>query len=116
MSIGDYYRNIKWFIRNVWYFRKELMEFRSWDFAFAYYLFNRGLLDIRNQIETQKRHVDWETQVALIKQTLTYWDMYENAFDYLGKDVDAVTFFDWKAERWEDYHDNLKEYSAGWWE
>lgn len=49
---------IPMFIENMWYFRKELWEFRSWDYHFNLMMFSRSLEKTANTIEYYGHEVD----------------------------------------------------------
>lgn len=47
----DWYYNIKYFIKNLIFFRKELWHYRNWDFGHNIDLFAKSLTGLANQIE-----------------------------------------------------------------
>jgi hypothetical protein len=46
-------RDLPYFLENIWFFRKELFAFRSWDYSFNLDLFRRSL---EKTVDTIERH------------------------------------------------------------
>ena len=55
---------IPYFIENVWYFRKELWEHRSWDYIFSLMMLRRSLTKLANTLE----FYGWEEDVSRMKK------------------------------------------------
>ena len=49
---------IPMFIENLWFFRKELWKFRSWDYTFNLFLFKRSLEKTAHTLEFYGHEVD----------------------------------------------------------
>lgn len=63
---------IPMFFENLWYFRKELWEFRSWDYTFNLRILSRSLEKTANTIEFFGHEVDESRlkKVAKIKRVI----------------------------------------------
>ncbi len=46
----DFYHDVKWFLKNLWVFRKQMWKFRPWDFYHNFQLFAFSLELLSNQI------------------------------------------------------------------
>jgi hypothetical protein len=55
---------IPYFIENVWYFRKELWEHRSWDYIFSLMMLRRSLTKLAHTLE----FYGWEEDVSRMKK------------------------------------------------
>ena len=55
---------IPYFIENVWYFRKELWEHRSWDYIFSLMMLRRSLTKLVHTLE----FYGWEEDVSRMKK------------------------------------------------
>ena len=51
-------RDLPYFLENIWFFRKELYAFRSWDYSFNLDLFRRSLEKTVDTIENYGHEVD----------------------------------------------------------
>ena len=51
-------RDLPYFLENIWFFRKELYAFRSWDYSYNLDLFRRSLEKTVNTIEIHGHEVD----------------------------------------------------------
>jgi hypothetical protein len=55
---------IPYFVENVWYFRKELWEHRSWDYIFSLMMLRRSLTKLAHTLE----FYGWEEDVSRMKK------------------------------------------------
>jgi len=51
-------RDLPYFLENIWFFRKELYKFRSWDYSFNLDLFRRSLEKTVHTIEFHGSEID----------------------------------------------------------
>ena len=51
-------RDLPYFLENIWFFRKELYAFRSWDYSFNLDLFRRSLEKTVDTIENHGNEID----------------------------------------------------------
>jgi len=58
---------IPYFIENVWYFRKELWEHRSWDYIFSLMMLRRSLTKLAHTLEFYGQEVD-ESRLKKVKE------------------------------------------------
>ena len=74
------------FIENIWFFRKELWEFRSWDYGFNLRLFGRSLEKTAHTIEFHGHEVDISRmkKVAKIKRAIELINSFREG-DYIEK-------------------------------
>ena len=57
---------IPYFVENVWYFRKELWEHRSWDYTYSLMMLRRSLTKLAHTIEFYGWEVD-ESRLEKVK-------------------------------------------------
>lgn len=55
---------IPYFIENVWYFKKELWQHRSWDYTFSLMMLRRSLTKLAHTLE----FYGWEEDVSRMKK------------------------------------------------
>ena len=55
---------IPYFVENVWYFRKELWEHRSWDYIFSLMMLRRSLTKLAHTLE----FYGWEVDESRLKK------------------------------------------------
>jgi hypothetical protein len=94
------------FIRNVWYFRKELNEFRSWDWTFSIMMFRRSLELLQNTLEkgyetehTRLPKVEAMKEAISILKEIEMGSHYDRAlasFNYKDGDVAYLSSFMYK--------------------
>ncbi len=105
---------IPYFFENVWYFRKELWEHRSWDYSYSLAMLRRSLTKLAHTIEFYGWEVDESRleKVKNIKRAIwlidrTTSDEYiEQAESELGK-----LHIDWEWSD-EEYTPEQKEHNA----
>jgi len=51
-------RDLPYFLENIWFFKKELYQFRSWDYSYNLNLFRRSLEKTVNTIEFHGHEID----------------------------------------------------------
>ena len=51
-------RDLPYFLENIWFFRKELYKFRSWDYSYNLEMFRRSLEKTVNTIEFHGHEID----------------------------------------------------------
>ena len=70
---------IPYFIENVWYFRKELWQHRSWDYTFSLMMLRRSLIKLANTLEFYGNEVEESRmkKVKDIKRVITLIDRLE---------------------------------------
>lgn len=80
------------FFRNIWFFRKELYQFRSWDYSFNLDLFRRSLEKLLVRIEhgyevdsSRCKKVDKIKRVIMLINRFRQDNYVEIAEDELGK-------------------------------
>lgn len=68
-KVSDFYnlfrRDIPSFIKNVWFFRKELWRFRWWDYSFNLDIFRRSLEKTSKELEVRGNEID-ETRLKKV--------------------------------------------------
>ena len=74
------------FIRNIWFFRKELWHFRSFDFSYNMKFLCRSLEDTRDFLKSDKAITeDAKKHAEEITNFLEYIDKYENSLHHAEK-------------------------------
>jgi hypothetical protein len=94
------------FIRNVWYFRKELNEFRPWDWTYNISMFRRSLELLQVTLEkgyetehTRLPKVEAMKEAISILKEIEMGSHYDRALDslnYKDKDVLGLSSFMFK--------------------
>lgn len=77
---------IPMFVENIWYFRKEMWQFRSWDYTFNLGLFKRSLEKTVNTIEFFGHEID-ETRLKKVEKIKRVIELINNIEkgDYVGR-------------------------------
>jgi hypothetical protein len=77
---------IPMFLENLWYFRRELWEFRSWDYTFNLNLLKRSLEKTVNTLEFYGMEIEGSRmkKVVKIKRVIELIDNIQNG-NYLGR-------------------------------
>lgn len=69
--VSDFYnlfrRDIPAFIKNVWFFRKQLWDFRWWDYSFNLDIFRRSLEKTSKELEVRGNEID-ETRLKKVEK------------------------------------------------
>lgn len=69
--VSDFYylfrREIPAFIKNVWFFRKQLWDFRWWDYSFNLDIFRRSLEKTSKELEVRGNEID-ETRLKKVEK------------------------------------------------
>lgn len=60
---------IPYFIENVWYFRKELWEHRSWDYIFSLMMLRRSLTKLAHTLEFYGQEIE-DSRMDKVKNIL----------------------------------------------
>ena len=92
---------IPYFIENIWYFRKELWEHRSWDYIFSLMMLRRSLTKLAHTIEHYGMEIDESRlkKVAEMKRAIYLIDRIrrdeyiKSAEDELGELQNLGDFF-----------------------
>jgi len=105
---------MRWFIRNVWRYRKQLWRFRTWDWEHNYRLFFESLRDTRDSVARSRNHEAWQRDVRAINAVLARWEQYETAIDRLGDD--PVAWLTEEEYAWARIHRILEHHARCWWD
>lgn len=80
------------FFANVWFFKKELLEFKPWDYSFNLYLFGRSLektayrLEFGNEVGvTRRKKIEKIKRAVEIVRSIRNHDYYDRAEAELGE-------------------------------
>lgn len=106
---------IPMFFKNVWYFRKELWRFRSWDYTFNLMMFSRSLEKTVHTLEfhgweieeTKIKKVEKIKRVIQIIKSLDESNYIKRAEDQIGE-LRGVEFWEDKEDTPEDKEHNKK--------
>ena len=103
-------RDLPYFLENIWFFRKELYAFRSWDYSYNLDLFRRSLEKTVNTIEIYGHEVDESRfkKVAKIKRAIQLIENVrnDNYVDKAEKELGKRLHVDWE---WIDKEDTEEE-------
>jgi hypothetical protein len=97
---------IPMFFENLWYFRRELWEFRSWDYTFNLSLLKRSLEKTVHTLEFYGQEIESGRmkKVVKIKRVIELIDNVQNG-DYIGraeKELGELKNSDWLFDERED--------------
>jgi len=97
---------IPMFFENLWYFRRELWEFRSWDYTFNLSLLKRSLEKTVHTLEFYGQEIESGRmkKVVKIKRVIELIDNVQNG-DYIGraeKKLGELKNSDWFFDERED--------------
>lgn len=106
---------IPMFLENIWYFRKELWKFRSWDYSFNLMMLSRSLEKTANTLEfhgyeieeTKNKKVEKIKRVIEIIHSLNESNYIKRAEEQLGE-LRGVDFWEDKEDTPEDKEHNRK--------
>ena len=106
---------IPMFFENVWYFRKELWRFRSWDYTFNLMMLSRSLEKTAYTLEfhgweieeTKNKKVEKIKRVIEIIKSLEESNYIKRAEDQIGE-LRGVEFWEDKEDTPEDKEHNKK--------
>jgi hypothetical protein len=106
---------IPMFFENVWYFRKELWRFRSWDYTFNLMMLSRSLEKTSNTLEffgyeideTRLKKVEKIKRVIEIIKSLNESNYTDRAEEQIGK-LKGVGFWEDREDTPEDKEHNKK--------
>jgi hypothetical protein len=99
----DFFRyQIPTFFKNVWFFRKELLEFKGWDYNYNLDLFKRSLEKTANEMEfygheveiTRKKKVKKIKRVIEILNNISEYSYITMAEKELGEIKNYDVFFE----------------------
>ena len=105
------FRNIGWFVRNVWRYRKQLWRFRTWDWQHNYEWFFESLRDTRDAIDKYGHHERKDKDVRGINVVLARWEQYKTAWD-----EDVKLGLEKERYAWHRMHRTLERYARHWWD
>ena len=104
-----------YFIENVWYFRKELWEHRSWDYIFSLMMLRRSLTKLAHTLEFYGWEVDESRlkKVAEIKRVIYLIDRIRE--DDFMKDAETelgeIQNKDWDFDNYRDDTSEEREHN-----
>lgn len=114
-----WFRGPATFLKNVWFFRRELWAYRPWDFAFAYRMLNRAVFGMKEVFESDVVHADMDLRVGEIENLLAWWERYEEnggmLDEWSNKYVTILELCEAEERAWGMYHEQLKNRGAWWW-
>lgn len=110
-------------IVNCWRFRKELKNFRDYDFEFNLNLFVTSLVFTQKFLSSKKAMCfGAKEQAQSIGKFISYIEEYRNCYDIAERKFDssAPKFFE-KVEKieneaWNNAFDHLKNHCRSWWD
>ena len=77
-------KKLKWFFKNIWYFRKILWSNRDFDHYYCTDIFIRSLEQLRDGIKKYQNHVNWKEDYRNISKAIRMLKRYSEgtiAFD-----------------------------------
>jgi len=103
-------RDLPYFLENIWFFRKELYKFRSWDYSYNLEMFRRSLEKTVNTIEFHGQEIDTSRlkKVEKIKRSIQLLNNIRTD-DYINQsenELGKIKNSDWL---WTDKEDTEEE-------
>ena len=97
---------IPMFLKNVWFFRKELWQFRTWDYTFNLLLLKRSIEGLADTIEFKGWEIDESRlkKVAKMKRAIQILNNIEN-YSYIEMAEDKLG----KLSRWKPEFEALPD-------
>jgi hypothetical protein len=94
-------RNLIEFFRNLFFFRKEIYNYRKWDYIYSLTLLKRSLEaqyeDIKNGCEVAESRVQKAEKIERALQILEYC-IDDSFLDLAEAELGEVVFHDWEFE------------------
>jgi hypothetical protein len=93
---------IPMFFENLWFFRKELWEFRSWDYGYNLQMFRRSLEKTVNTIEVYGNEVD-ESRMKKVEKMKRVIELLNHVrsdsyIEMAEKELGEIKHLDWEFE------------------
>jgi hypothetical protein len=103
-------RDLPYFLENIWFFRKELYAFRSWDYSYNLDLFRRSLEKTVDTIENHGHEVE-ESRIKKVEKMKRAIQLFNNVRndEYIRvaeKELGELKNSDWL---WDDREDTDEE-------
>ena len=100
------------FFENLWFFRKELWNFRSWDYSFNLNLLSRSLEKTVNTIEYYGHEVD-ESRMKKVQKMKRVIELLnhirsDSYIEMAEKELGEVRNIDWQFEKVSDNPDYMR--------
>lgn len=78
------------FIKNIWFFRKELYNYRTHDYSYSLSMFKRGLEGLREEIRHDDVHLGAKKALKDITVSIVLMDRISGEKPYEPYDYDLV--------------------------
>ena len=90
------------FFKNLWFFRKELWDFRSWDYGFNLMMLRRSLEKTVNTIEVYGNEVE-ESRMKKVEKIKRVIELLKNVrsdsyIEMAEKELGEIKHIDWEFE------------------
>jgi hypothetical protein len=90
------------FFKNLWFFRKELWDFRSWDYGFNLMMLRRSLEKTVNTIEVYGNEVE-ESRMKKVEKMKRVIELLKNVrsdsyIEMAEKELGEIKHIDWEFE------------------
>jgi len=101
-KLTDWWRNVRYGVRNLWRFLPVVWRWRGWDYEYSYELFMVGLHHLANDIARHGSYEGLQGDVEEMCRALELWHQH-TVYEYP------------EPGAWEELHDHMKENARGWW-
>ncbi len=92
--------DIKHFVKNVWYFRKGLWNYRWWDYRFPLEMFKLSIEGMYPKVEKYGLEID-ETRLKKVNKMIRACELMQNFMDENFVDQAEKELGDLKLRKWE---------------
>lgn len=108
--------NIPTFLKNIWYFRKELYDFEAWDYRFNLNLFQRSLEATADYLEHKGIEIE-ESRMKKVAQMRRVLELLENnkGDNYVEKaeaELGEISYADWFSDERKEITPEERVHSA----
>jgi len=103
-------RDLPYFLENIWFFRKELYQFRSWDYGYNLMMFRRSLEKTVNTIEFYGNEIE-ESRMKKVEKMKRVIELLNHVrsdsyIEMAEKELGEIKHYDWEFEETNETTDN----------
>lgn len=92
------------FVRNVWYFRKELNEYRTWDFHYSLLMLHRSIELLKESISKGYEVEDTRIPKVVVMEEVLYLlkRLMDEVHDDEARAKYNLNYYEWPPAKWPD--------------
>jgi len=110
-KLQDFFRDIKYGIHNMWKFRNEIWNFRTWDYHYNLFLFAKSIELTADKIEKHGNEVDEMRMKRIEKMRRFVWLIrsFDDTIPLAENELGPITHTDF-CDLWEDQGNGMSKY------